>query len=279
MKTLAARIEAIRRDRVHGASELVCQALEIMKTAAADSQAGDAVSFLRELQNVAQSLSEARPSMTALATCLDGFIGSLRDGSQETRDLEPLRAMAVYAAAAMAENVSQAKERAALHAASMIRPGAVVVTCSYSSTLISVLTRASSTQTFDVLMVRTEDAHADYAGMMASQLKNTGLHCRLVTQNSLEGCLPGADFILLGSDSVLEDGSIINGSPSLFLAQAAAGQNPRIPVYAVCESTKFHRGGAPFLEPGFDLIPSHLLAGIIMEDGLIGCAQVANYLR
>ena len=90
-----------------------------------------------------------------------------------------------------------------------------------------------------------------------------------------------ANKALVGADSLLADGSLINGTPTHKVALAA--KDSGIPFYTVCETTKFNIlsnfGRKPELEKGFDLTPSKLVTGIITEKGMIKPHNVIKHLR
>jgi translation initiation factor 2B subunit (eIF-2B alpha/beta/delta family) len=84
----------------------------------------------------------------------------------------------------------------------------------------------------------------------------------------------------VGADTILADGSLINGTSTYRLAQAASLAN--IPFYCICETAKFDYQNPdrkqPELEPGFELILSSLITAIITETGMIKPSDVANYI-
>jgi len=59
-------IEEIRNDKVHGASQLARQAVNVLKLAAEQSRAGSAAEFLLELREVGERLMSARPAMAPI---------------------------------------------------------------------------------------------------------------------------------------------------------------------------------------------------------------------
>ncbi|GAI73282.1 unnamed protein product, partial [marine sediment metagenome] len=81
------------------------------------------------------------------------------------------------------------------------------------------------------------------------------------------------------ADSVLRDGSLINGLPTCELALAAKG---KLPFYVVCETLKFNpRVSSKHvkLEEGFDLTPPELITGIITEAGAFKPENLAPHMK
>ena len=81
--------------------------------------------------------------------------------------------------------------------------------------------------------------------------------------------------VMVGADSILDNGSLINGSPTLIIAETA--KEKQIPFYVVCETTKFSAlriaGRHLWLEEGFEVIPPHLITRIITDEGLMNVDQ------
>jgi len=89
------------------------------------------------------------------------------------------------------------------------------------------------------------------------------------------------DKALVGADSILADGSLINGTPTYAVALAA--KDNQIPFYPLCEIAKFdvwsYLGQSTQLEEGFDRVPPHLITQIVTEEGVIKPSEVVDYIK
>ena len=65
---------------------------------------------------------------------------------------------------------------------------------------------------------------------------------------------------MVGADTLLPDGGIINGWPTLGLAQAARHM---IPLYAVCEAYKMSAN--PVIQAGYELVPASLITKVVTD--------------
>ncbi len=99
----------------------------------------------------------------------------------------------------------------------------------------------------------------------------------IVPDGDIKQNMPRVGKVLVGADSILADGTLINGIPTYELASAARESD--IPVYSVCETAKFNAQGQIELEEGFDRIPPDLVTGIITERGLIRPEEVSGHIR
>ena len=107
---------------------------------------------------------------------------------------------------------------------------------------------------------------------MAQELSSFGLSARVVDGPITVGAVGDAQLALVGADAVTAQ-YIVNGTPSLELAQAAEGH---VPFHVVCETVKFVRES--MVERGYDRVPLDLVASIATEEGILAPTQVERYL-
>ena len=77
-------IDEIKNDKVHGASQLARQAVNVLKVAAERSQAASVAQFLGELREVGQKLMSARPAMAPIFNIVSRFLDTVSGVSPET---------------------------------------------------------------------------------------------------------------------------------------------------------------------------------------------------
>jgi len=276
--SLLKRVEEIRDDRTHGAAELAQMALDALKDAAQENSSTTSEEFTAELEELACQLAASRPSMAVIANSIQRYRVLLAHSASSAKGIKELKSCAVQAAARVIEEISRARAQSIANAAQLISDGSKVVTCSYSSTILEVLEQARQRGTsFLVTALESRSGGYCYGERTASHLKKMGLDSQVVSDDQAGKALAGADLALVGADAILPDGSLVNGYPTLKLAQLAAEQSPEVPFYTVCDSFKFHREKTIALEEGFELIPPGLIKGIVCEDGVLPPAGVAGY--
>ncbi|MEN6460578.1 MAG: hypothetical protein ABFC94_04310 [Syntrophomonas sp.] len=280
MNSLSKRIEAIRNDRSHGASELTRQALKIMQDAARASTADNPLEFLDDMRRIAGNLIITRTTMVSIRNSISRFMFKLiAECAKSDNNLESLQTWSVQTTVDLINIVAEARDKAIINATEFIPDGARLLTCSYSSTVIDTLKHTvTSGKSFNIMVLESQFGRFKYGEMAAARLAEKGIACTVIPDKQIKAILPQSDMILIGADAVLTDGSIINGCPSLVLARVAAENMPPVPVYSICESIKFYPGKTLSLEEeGFDLIPAQLIKGIITEDAILNPANGASH--
>ncbi|MHC1721051.1 MAG: hypothetical protein AB9844_10390 [Clostridiaceae bacterium] len=282
MSTTKDLIKDIASERKKGANELALQALEVVRSVALSSKAADAESLLAEIIEVLEELSECRPSMAIIKN-------SMRTAGIMFEDLkcsgcistEHLRDNANTIFNKIIEDINTGKARSILNTVTFLNNFSVIATCSYSSTLVGIFKMADAKgKKIKLHILRSRSGDISYGEIMAEKLKGTGVYCQ-VYDDSVSGVfLDGADMVMLGSDTVFRDGSVLNGYPSLRLSKLASRHSAPVSVYIVSDSSKFsmdlpeHCG-----EPGFDLIPASLVDGLITEEGIFKGKEIPRYIE
>ena len=279
--TVDKRIEEIRNDRDHGAGWLSREALVAMRDAAENSQARGTDDFLNGLKVIARRLIETRPSMAPIRNLVGRFIFDVLNESQSEYNLEAIRVFAMALSDRLIRESLEATADAARLASEVITDNDMILSCSYSSTVCQAFAMArDSGKHFKVVVAesRTVEGRA-YGETTTSELKLIGVDAQVIPDDSISLHTPEVNKVLVGADSVLSDGSLINGVPSHALAAAAYASN--IPFYSVCETSKLnHWSRCPHkvqLEEGFDMIPANLITGIITELELVMPDNIAAY--
>ena len=275
---IAAKIDDIRLDRMHGAAWLSREAIAVLKLAAEMSEAETIDDFLAEIKGVARRLSAARPAMAPIANNVSRFVYEVLTQFEEGTGLDQLKSLAHAKGDELIRDVEKAALEAAEKGAEAIEDGDSVMTCSYSSTICRVFKLAKlNGKSFEVLVAESKYGSKRYGAIAVNELMGQGILAMLVSDNAIRDNISTAKKVLVGADSILRDGSLINGIPTYELALAAKDCN--IPFYSVCETAKFNIQSYFELEPGFDHIPPNLIAGIITEKGMIKPDEVARWIE
>ncbi|MBI4300456.1 MAG: hypothetical protein HY677_04910 [Chloroflexi bacterium] len=266
---VAGAIEEIRSDRTHGASFLARRAINTIALAAALSDTKRVSGVMAEARVAAQALLAARPTMVAIGNSVVRYLYELQQEAAGASSPSELASLAQAKAAEMVEASARAVESIAGHAKALIGPGDIVITCSYSSTVCDVLAACKPVR---VVAVESRSGDVAYGEIMAERLRAGGLAVEVVPDADLAKAARGATKAVLGADSILADGSVVNGAPSLELAQAAKAAD--LPLHVVSETNKFSMGGHGELEPGFQRLPAAFVTRIVTEEGPLDPSEV-----
>lgn len=274
-------LSKIVEDREHGARELARRCLDILAESARDLSARDDQALKEQLAERAERLAEARPSMTPLQNLLKLWRDNLEDIPAE---LDAARQFADQTAQDLIQASVHAVTEVAQHAAHMLGSGKTIMTHSLSSTLIEVCRVLKDR---NPRMIITESRPLCEGRKLAERLSAWQIPTTYITEAQMGLFVGQADAVLVGADSVLPNGDVINKAGTYLLALAA--QDQRVPFYACCESFKFRETNEappleemsaaelqvpdwPWVRPRniyFEVVPARLVHGWITEDGLI----------
>jgi translation initiation factor 2B subunit (eIF-2B alpha/beta/delta family)/8-oxo-dGTP pyrophosphatase MutT (NUDIX family) len=265
---IEALVAAIEHDTTHGAARLAADALRTLATAAERLPAGTPAELIARLEELAQRLAVARPGMAPVRNAVARFQATLA-APDVPQSLPELRATLARTAAELIDRLETARQRAAERAAAVLPTDAPVLTCTDSATVEATLRAVYDRHgRCAVLAVSsTTPDGLDHGALLAARLRRAGIAVELVALAALGDTARRAGCGLLGADTVFGDGSVVNGTPSLRVAEALAGAGR--PLYVVCDSFKRVPDPPPppeSLPPGFDLVPAALITQIIIEE-------------
>jgi ribose 1,5-bisphosphate isomerase len=288
---IAERVKELQADREHGASWLArAAAVALRDLAMAEGVAADRL--VDQLRVAGRMLAGARPSMAALVATVSQVLAPLTRA-----DLHDTRAI-VAAVRQEADIVLASWEEAATKIAEHARPllQGRLLTHSSSATVLRVL--QSCREQLEQVIVT--EARPGYEGRAtAARLAGMGIPVTLITDAQAGIFLPGCSALVLGADSILGSGAVINKVGSALFARAARAS--RVPCYVLSETFKIGPGarcaGAQLEEmapdevlaeppPGvtprniyFDCLPGSLVTCIITERGPLSRSTIASQSR
>jgi len=289
---VAQLLDEIRRDKDHSASWLSLRAIGALRLAAAKSTARTAADFLNDVKVVARELAEARPPMAPIGNLVAQWYSEIAQGPEVDKGLDSLLAFAILRGEKIIKTRKGALNRVAEHGSQVVEDDDILMSCSDSATVVQSLKAARKAgKEFGVYVAesRTSDGKA-YGEAMAEKMRAEQIPVKVIPDNprTIGDCALKSAKAMVGADSILDNGSLINGSPTLIIAEAA--KQRQIPFYVVCETTKFSAlrlaGRHLWLEEGFEVIPPQLITCIITEDGIMKVDQamvrakhMARYLQ
>jgi translation initiation factor 2B subunit (eIF-2B alpha/beta/delta family) len=278
---IAQKINELKNDRLHGASWLSVQAINLLSLTVKASQADTIADFLNELKMIAAAIIESRPNMTSIANYTSQFLNQLINLSQSQKHLDYVKNTAQVKINELIKFAQEITLKTAGHGAEMINDQDTIMTCSYSSTVCKTLEIAKERAIkFQVIIAESRYKENAYGEISAQQLRQHKIPTTVIRDQDMNRYVNKANKALVGADTILADGSLINGKPSYKLARTAS--LARIPFCSTCETAKIdvqdYHGKKPLLEPGFDLIPSDLITIFITEIGIIKPSDITNYI-
>jgi len=219
LQNVEQRITAIREDRMHGSRWLVREAIMILRDLAQEHALTEE-EHMRRLYRYGRELAQARPAMAAITSAV-GRVLSIPGGTpaiaQKAQDL--------------LTNYEHATDLIATHAQPYLKGH--LLTCSISGTLLHVL----NTNHQSIERVTVLEGRPRYEGRETARiLSEAGIPVTLITDAQAAIFLPHCQGVVVGADSILADGGVLNKAGTALLAWAAHGY--AVPFYVLCESLK-----------------------------------------
>lgn len=264
-------VERIRDDRDHGSAQLSLWALDVLHDGA---QAADDWEMVAAL---ARDLVAARPSMAVI----ENRVNRVMHAADHTPEAVAAEARAVRTRAEHADSAAASELETKLS-------GATVFTLSRSGTVLTALSHATPDR------VVVAESRPGGEGVRVAETLASTTHCTLVSDAGIAQALADfdVDCVIVGADTILADGSVVNKVGTRVAATAAHAHG--IPFYAVCSLDKispregydpeprdpaelYDRGASiDVSNPTFDRTPPALVTGIATEAGLFDTGDVAT---
>ena len=273
------QLKLLSDDLTHGASWLSIQAMNILKDEIADFQVRTISELLDNISIIVKATIEARPNMISIRYYVMQFWERLFLTLQDLDNTETAKDIAINQANVQIINIENTAIQAAINGANIIDYEDSLLLCSFSNTVCKALEIAKQRQiTFDIFIAESNYNNLCYGKLCADQLNQLSIQNTLISDNEILIHIQHCNKVLVGADTILFNGSVINGYPSYRLAQSAATAG--IPFYIICEISKIDLQNhlKNHIEPvaGFDLIPQQYISGIVTETGLIKPREIAT---
>ena len=263
-------LDEIREDHSAGAAELARQSLALLGSAAQQFETRSRQELAELLDRTAGALRLGRPTMAPIGYWAGRFQAGLAGIEANRPSLPALRSAVATSVCDLGIEADQLSHRLADDVANSLSDGDVVVTASYSSSLVKGLSRAAGQgKHVRVLALASGRDRPSFGQRVADAARSAGLDAILVPDDELPSAVQQADLALIGADSVLPDGAVVNGTPSRLLAETA--HNAGRPVIVAAGPTKRLAEADPTLallrpgrlEAGFDLVPAGMIDVIL----------------
>lgn len=271
--TIEESIEGIAEDHTSGASRIARLALETMALLVVEEKGRPQPEHLAE---AARRISEAQPAMAVVRNVVSLYAQLVGEGHDpmETRTQ-------------LLSELDTARDRIAQAFLKIVPESASILTASFSENVLACLQAAHAKGLIAHATV-LESRPLLEGRFMVVALKEAGIAASLAADGLGPGLVAEATSVLVGADSVLKDGAVVNKAGSYGLALAAKARSR--PFHVVCETLKFDAKhdaaswpGSPPMSPKevwenppeqvdvvnryFEVVPAELVTAIVTERG------------
>jgi translation initiation factor eIF-2B subunit delta len=264
-------IKDIRADGHNSARLLALQALNALKTVAAECEG-------EELRDTCRHLALARPMNATIENAVAWAWSRFLDTNDCVRAVDET-----------IEAIENAPEEMSIAARKTI-PTGTVMTHSYSNTIVELLSRVKPRR-----VIVTEARPFNDGLRLAKKLVHAGISTTLITEAQMALFAHEADAVVVGADTILPEGDFINKIGTRLLALAA--HDAEVPFYAAAETLKVAAPSEPLPfapEEGkpkeissekwlevrnvyYEVTPARLVTSYITENGLLDPANVKKF--
>src|SRR5712692_1883319 len=258
--TVEEAIRGIAEDRTSGASKLARLAVDTMGVAIGEAKGRPDP---KELAEVARRLSEAQPAMAIVHNVAHLVARLISEGHDPKAVLVEIRT-----------ELDHARDRIARTFLKVAPPHATLVTLSYSDNVLEAIKMAHGRGHVNRVYV-LESGPLFEGRTLANALSDAGVPATAVPDSEGPSLLARASCVLVGADSVLRDGAVVNKVGTTGLARAAADRKKSF--YVACETLKFDARYDASTWPGsriptamnptFEVTPGELVTTIVTERG------------
>lgn len=274
-------IKGIKADKESGAAELADKSMEVLVLQISESNAETLESYVTDIKEVFKLLRDARPYMGPLFNAIRPLLRVLE---QLPSNVVTLKKDLLRVMKSKQKAKSEVTEEINKNLKQVLATVDSLLTMSYSSTLLKALLMHSSSMTIFIL----ESRPLNEGLVMAEKLGPK--HDVIVLTDMAMGATMPVDLVVVGADSILKDGSVINKIGTFPLAVISKEFN--VPFYVVADSSKFniphYFGSAITIEENdprevlpkgnldikvsnkyFDITPSKYISAIVSELGVL----------
>jgi len=280
MNLFSKEIQKIQLDQSNGASQIAQNALDILKLYVKTTKISDYNSFIKNFTELGRQLFRARPNMAPVPNLIAEVVYEVN--SLDACDLIFAKNFALSKIDDIYKKSKSAVKASAEFAAKKVADFDCVATCSYSSTICETFKIAKhQKKSFKVFVAESKNDNVSYGKVLATFLSSIDVNVEEFTDKQISRHIPKATIVLVGADSVLSDGSVINGTPTFEVAVKA--KEAGVPFYSVCETAKVNMFSyldkKVEVKQGFDKVPANLLTGIITENGILSNNNIIDLMK
>lgn len=228
-------VDDVRIRQMRGGTIVTHAALSALRSAALKSTTQSKQDFLKELEENAKYLATIRTASVPLANGLRLVLTDVQAAAKQL-DTQALKQSVVDATEGFERRLDESIETIAEIGARRLKDGDVILTHSYSSSVIAILKRAH--QQHRQLKVFVTETRPELEGHdVARELTNLGIETTLIIDSAVSHFMKDSDKILVGAEAVAANGAIVNKIGTATIA--AVAHEARVRVFVAASTYKF----------------------------------------
>jgi len=202
-----------------------------------NSAAGTMFELVKALNDGAEALKKRSANPISINAGCELFIAFVTLFPHDSANFIDLKTKLIRHGQQYAAEALTYRKKIAELAVDFIKDGSVILTHSYSRVVMHTLLLAHKRKRISVFV--TEARPRGLGIKTAEALTASGVPSTVILDSAVAYVMEKVDFVLVGSEAVVESGGLINAVGSNQIAIIAKAANK--PFYALAESYKFHR--------------------------------------
>jgi len=229
-------VDDIRIRQMRGGTVVTHAALKALRYAALKSKATSSKQFLAELKENVNYLMKIRAASIPLSNSLRFVMTDVRQAAAHGAFVKELQDILIDSSKNFDRKLEESVQQIAEIGARRIKEGDVIMTHSYSSSVIAILKKAH--QQHKRLKVFVTETRPELEGRdVARELAAEGINATLIIDSAVSHFIEDSDKVLIGAEAVAANGAIVNKIGTATIA--AVAQRARVRVYAAASTYKF----------------------------------------
>jgi len=229
-------VDDIRIRQMRGGTVVTHAALNSLRSAALKTKAASSRQFLTELKENVNYLMKIRAASIPLSNSLRFVMADVQQAAEHGAYVKELQDVLSKSAKSFDRKLEESIRQIAEIGARRIKDGDVIMTHSYSTSVIAIIKKAHEQHKRPKVFV-TETRPELEGRDVARELGAEGVNVTLIIDSAVSHFIEDSDKVLIGAEAVAANGAIVNKIGTATIA--AVAQRARVRVYAAASTYKF----------------------------------------
>ena len=294
MNWIEKKIDALAKDRSHGAAQLATSAVKILMDVCRRSRGKDVGQLVTSVRQTALSLAKVRPSMAPIRNWSLVFCHRLQEKMNDRISYSEAQQRGILLGEQLLKEQQKIVELQVKASRAILKNRDSVLTLSYSSTVESILKHGLPPA---CRVVIAESRPLMEGRRLFENLKHISADLRMITDAQMGLAIPSTDLVLVGADTILGDLGVVNKTGTYLSALVShshgrdffvAADTYKINVAMDSSSSVLESKSGKEVWPQhekqcdnvyFDVTPAELVSGFVTEEGVLDVAGMKSHVQ
>jgi len=235
-KDVLSVVENVRLRQMRGGTVITHAALSALRSTSLASTATSSKEFVANVEENAKYLRKIRAASIPLTNGLRYVVSDVQRAADQGATVEELKKVVSDSAVGFDRKLEESIAQIAEIGARRLKAGDVIVTHSYSSSVLAILKKAN--QQGKRLKVFVTETRPELEGQdVARELAAEGVDTTLIIDSAVSHFIEDSDKVIVGAEAVAANGAIVNKIGTAMIA--AVAQRARVRVFVAASTYKF----------------------------------------